>query len=125
MSPREEAMQRVRDIMERGNLLAHGDDVRHLLAAYDEAVAALAKVTAQRDELIRAKTGKSPDDLLCCNGTMCGCQGVTVREYELHFVDRAIAKQPPAEKAKQEPWQFDYGVPAFPPKPAEKAEGGA
>lgn len=94
MSPREESMQRVRDIMGRGNLLAHGNDVRHILAAYDEAVAALAKVTAQRDELARVSEPVA-DALRDIAGDG---HGAYLDAYQA-VVD-AIAAQPPAEKAE-------------------------
>lgn len=71
-------------------------DLQHQLAA--ELLAARAeveRVAKQRDELIRAKTGNNPDDYFCCSGMECGCHGVTVREYELHCVDRAIAAEQP------------------------------
>ena len=95
----------------------HGGEPVALLSELDEARAdlqamtveamragrELAAVKRQREELIRAKTGKSPDDLFCCNGLECGCQGVTVGEYELYCVDRAIeAASQPAQQPKPE-----------------------
>ena len=95
----------------------HGGEPVALLSELDEARAdlqamtveamragrELAAVKRQREELIRAKTGKSPDDLFCCNGLECGCQGVTVGEYELYCVDRAIeAASQTAQQPKPE-----------------------
>lgn len=68
------------------------------------AQAELAAVKRQRDELIRAKTGNNPDDYFCCNGLECGCQGVTVGEYVLHYVDRAIKAA--SQQAKRD-WPED------------------
>ncbi len=117
------ARETIEDLqVSNSNLIAEALKNDNLRQERDDARAEVERGAKQRDELIRAKTGRNPDDLLCCNGSMCGCQGVTVRDYELHFADRAIeaAEQPKPAKPTQEPWQFDYGGPAFPqqPKPA-------
>lgn len=105
MNARTEAIERVRGCVENvedPRLFDVGD----LLAAYDEAVAALAKVTAQRDELRRlgADVVREREYLKSTEMHDNYTDRARSRDREAKAIDRlvllAIAEQPPAEKAE-------------------------
>lgn len=54
-----------------------------LIAAAPDLLEALQNLRAAYSE---------PDDRICCNGSMCGCQGATKRDIAEHYAKEAIAR---------------------------------
>lgn len=67
------------EVMEGFNSLNNA----RLIAAAPELLQAL-------ENLLTAYSG--PDDRICCNGTDCGCMGVTEHQLAEHYARAAIAK---------------------------------